>query len=128
MEIFKADIPFKDDREKFDFLFLSAIYGIVFFNFFVILNPPPPEFKPDFKLFILAWTACPALGFFSTWLLRHVHKSCFSQDGYFYPTLLFINVFFLLLYLQPNWGLHFFEGHGGAWLAFFSRYRSWEPA
>lgn len=119
MEIFKADFSFKDNREKFNYLFLSAIYGIVYFYFFVLLNPTPPEPKPDFTLFGLAWSACPALGLLSAGFLRRLNVETFSGDARFFPILLFTNVFLLLLYLQPNWGIHFFEGNGWAWLAFF---------
>ena len=109
-------IVFRDDREKFEFFFLSALFGLVFFNFFVLLNPSEmnplnnTQVKPDFKLFILAWSACPVFGLFSAGLIHRVKFRYFSGAAGFYPLLLFLNLLLFLVFLQPNWRARFYQG------------------
>jgi len=118
------NIAFRDDREKFEYFFLSALLGLVFFNFFVLLNPSQmnplndTQVKPDFKLFILAWSACPALGFFSAYLIHRVKTRWFSGAAGFYPLFLLLNVLLFLVYLQPNWRARFYQGGWSFLLAF----------
>ncbi len=113
-------MKFQDEREKFEFFFLGGLLGIVFFNFFVLLNPTVPDHpKPDFLIYILAWSLCPLLGAAATAILHRVKKSTPEPKPAYYPCLVFINVLVLLPYLQPNWGLRFFGGNAWYFLLLF---------
>lgn len=119
MKKIETSLTFRDDREKFEFFVLAALYGIVFFNFLVWANLSGDiSPKPDFHLFILSWSTCPAFGLISAIFLRRFREKNFRDDRLFYARMICVNSIGVLLLLQPMINWHPILGNG--WILLLS--------
>jgi hypothetical protein len=125
----QTQFPFKDDRKNFEYLFLTALAGLVLFRlFFSFYFTWIPETKyEDFKAYFLGWVFVPMAGWAFTWFLEKVRKRWIGDKPSFYPILALANFILVLFLFHPRWtnhidsflrlGLFLFVEFIGLWIA-----------
>lgn len=90
--------------KNFEFLFLSAVYGLILFRILLAFYPAGMDKNDDFEKYVLGWLIFPWLGLFFGGVLEQWRRRKWTGDDFFYPLFLFLNTTFLLLILDPESG------------------------
>ncbi|HEY5039686.1 MAG TPA: hypothetical protein VIJ93_11490, partial [bacterium] len=101
----RTQFPFQNERENFEFLFLTGLAGLVLFRlFFSFYFTWIPETKyEDFKAYILGWVFVPMAGWVFTGLLEKFRKKWIGDKPSFYHILALANFILVLFLFHPRW-------------------------
>ncbi len=98
-----------EEGELFQFLFLSALFGILLFKCFLVFGPSAFPFLDDlntqnnyFKIYFLGWVFFPPLGVFFAWLLEIICGPLEFPRAIYYPVIIFLNFVLTLTVLYPG--------------------------
>ena len=90
----------------FGYVFLSAIYGIIFLRLSLACLPHGELTKSDyFLIYVLGWIFSPLSGFLFSYFLEKIRRKMTLELDCYYSVFIFLNFIYAILVLHPSqWG------------------------
>jgi hypothetical protein len=91
------------DLKRFDFFFLSALYGLLCFKLLFVFFPSEEAAqRAHFFIYFLGWAVCFPAGIVLICGLERVRRKFFYTYRFFYASFLLLNTGLLLFLLHPS--------------------------